>query len=59
MAPTLAKTELNKTNKVILYVVIGIVLAVVPHLMPNSYWLRIYTMTGLFVMLALGLNVVV
>ena len=58
MAPTLAKTELNKTNKVILYVVIGVVLAVVPHLMPNSYWLRIYTMTGLFVMLALGLNVV-
>ena len=58
MAPTFAKTELSKTNKVILYVVIGIILAVVPHLMPNNYWLRIYTMTGLFVMLALGLNVV-
>jgi hypothetical protein len=27
-------------------------------LMPNNYWLRIYTITGLFVMLALGLNVV-
>ncbi len=29
-----------------------------PHLMPNGYWLRIYTVTGLWVMLALGLNVV-
>jgi len=26
--------------------------------MPDNYWLRIYTMTGLWVMLALGLNVV-
>jgi len=29
-----------------------------PHLMPDNYWLRIYTMTGVWVMLALGLNVV-
>ncbi len=32
--------------------------AVAPHLMPDNYWLRIYSMTGLYVMLALGLNVV-
>jgi len=50
--------ELSKEHKVILYAAIGMMLAVVPHLMPNNYWLRIYTMTGLFVMLALGLNVV-
>ncbi|MGD9362246.1 MAG: branched-chain amino acid ABC transporter ATP-binding protein/permease, partial [Desulfobacterales bacterium] len=28
------------------------------HLMPNNYWLRIFTMTGLWIMLALGLNLV-
>ena len=33
-------------------------LAIVPHMMPNTYWLRIYSMTGIYVMLALGLNVV-
>jgi len=33
-------------------------LALVPHMMPNTYWLRIYSMTGIYVMLALGLNVV-
>ncbi len=52
------RTEWSQKNKVLLYTAIGIVLAVVPHIMPNNYWLRIYTMTGLFVMLALGLNVV-
>jgi branched-chain amino acid transport system permease protein len=36
----------------------AIVLLGAPHLMPNSYWLRIYSMAGLWVMLALGLNVV-
>lgn len=30
----------------------------IPFLMPNPYWLRIHTLTGLYVMLALGLNVV-
>jgi branched-chain amino acid transport system permease protein len=48
----------NKRDKVILVAAIGVSLAILPHLMPNNYWLRIYTMTGLFVMLALGLNVV-
>src|SRR4030043_1055955 len=50
--------ELSKKHKVILYAAIGIILAIAPLLMPNNYWLRIYTVTGLFVMLALGLNVV-
>jgi len=40
------------------YGIIAAVLIVAPHAMPNSYWLRIYTMTGLWIMLALGLNVV-
>ncbi len=35
-----------------------ILLAVLPHIMPDNYWLRIYGMTGIYVMLALGLNVV-
>ena len=58
MDTNLTKTELSKKNKLIFYVVIGVVLACAPHIMPNNYWLRIYTMSGLYVMLALGLNVV-
>jgi branched-chain amino acid transport system permease protein len=45
-------------NRFVLYGVIAAVLIIAPHIMPTSYWLRIYTMTGLWVMLALGLNVV-
>ncbi|MCP4626000.1 MAG: ABC transporter ATP-binding protein, partial [bacterium] len=41
-----------------LYGVIAAVLIVAPHVMPDNYWLRIYCMTGLWIMLALGLNVV-
>jgi branched-chain amino acid transport system permease protein len=41
-----------------LYGVIAIILITAPHLMPNNYWLRIFTMTGLWIMLALGLNLV-
>ena len=51
-------TKLGKRNRLILYVAIGIILVGAPHVMPNTYWLRIYTMTGLYAMLALGLNVV-
>jgi len=36
----------------------GFTLIATPYLMPNTYWLRIYSMTGLYIMLALGLNVV-
>ncbi len=37
---------------------VALVFILLPHFMPNGYWLRIYTVTGIWVMLALGLNVV-
>ncbi|MBW2341911.1 MAG: branched-chain amino acid ABC transporter ATP-binding protein/permease [Deltaproteobacteria bacterium] len=52
------KTDLNKKQRLALYGSIGVILAGAPLIMPNDYWLRIYTMSGLYVMLALGLNVV-
>lgn len=45
-------------NRLMLYGVVAILLIAAPHVMPDNYWLRIYTMTGLLIMLALGLNVV-
>jgi len=45
-------------RQLILYGIIAAVLVAAPHVMPDNYWLRIYTMTGLWIMLALGLNVV-
>ena len=48
----------RKPNRLVLYGIIAAVLIVAPHVMPDNYWLRIYTMTGLWIMLALGLNVV-
>ena len=45
-------------NQWSIYAAIGFILILTPHVMPNNYWLRIFTMTGLWVMLALGLNVV-
>ena len=48
----------RKPNRLMLYGIIAAVLIVAPHIMPDNYWLRIYTMTGLWIMLALGLNVV-
>ncbi len=35
-----------------------VVLAAAPHVMPNAYWMRIFCISGVYVMLALGLNVV-
>jgi branched-chain amino acid transport system permease protein len=52
-----AKTRKN-LHQWAIYTTIGIILIIVPHLMPDNYWLRIFTMTGLWIMLALGLNVV-
>ena len=40
-------------HRLIFYGVIAIILIAAPHLMPNNYWLRIFTMTGLWIMLAL------
>jgi branched-chain amino acid transport system permease protein len=48
----------KRSHRLIFYGVIAVILVTSPHLMPNSYWLRIFTMTGLWTMLALGLNVV-
>ena len=48
----------HKPNRLVLYGIIAAILIFAPHIMPNSYWLRIFTMTGLWTMLALGLNVV-
>ena len=45
-------------NRYVIYGIIALVLIIVPHIMPNSYWLRIYAMSGIWIMLALGLNVV-
>jgi len=45
-------------KRLVIYALIAAILIIAPHIMPNSYWLRIYTMTGLWAMLALGLNVV-
>ncbi|MCP4687248.1 MAG: branched-chain amino acid ABC transporter permease, partial [Desulfobacterales bacterium] len=45
-------------KKALVWGVIGVVLLAAPHVMPNGYWLRIYSLTGIYVMLALGLNVV-
>jgi branched-chain amino acid transport system permease protein len=35
-----------------------LIAALAPVLMPNPYWLRVFSLTGVYVMLALGLNVV-
>ncbi|MBW1959839.1 MAG: branched-chain amino acid ABC transporter ATP-binding protein/permease [Deltaproteobacteria bacterium] len=47
-----------RNYRFIAYGVMGFTLIATPYLMPNTYWLRIYSMTGLYIMLALGLNVV-
>jgi branched-chain amino acid transport system permease protein len=48
----------SKSSGIFLCLSLIAALAMIPHLLPDNYWLRIYTMTGLFVMLALGLNIV-
>ncbi len=58
MEQSLSETSWVKRNRLILYAAAGFVLLFAPHVMPNNYWLRIYGMTGLWIMLALGLNVV-
>lgn len=49
----------NKKQKIQIYIlVIGLILVFIPLVTQNNYWLRIYSMTGIYVMLAMGLNVV-
>ena len=57
MENTLTQGPWSKTHKGLLYALIGVVLALIPFLI-SGYPLRIYTLSGLFIMLALGLNVV-
>lgn len=48
----------HRPKRLALYGIIAIILVAAPLIMPNNYWLRIYTMTGIWIMLALGLNIV-
>ncbi|MBW1720464.1 MAG: branched-chain amino acid ABC transporter ATP-binding protein/permease [Deltaproteobacteria bacterium] len=52
------ENPLKLKSRVALWGGLLLLLALSPHIMPNNYWLRIQTMAGLYVMLALGLNVV-
>jgi branched-chain amino acid transport system permease protein len=56
-SPT-GEMDSGRNRRLLLYGVAAAILLSAPHLMPSTYWLRIYAMTGLYVMLALGLNVV-
>ena len=58
MEADLTKIKAGPLRRNIRFAAIGIILLIAPALMPNNYWLRIYTMTGLWVMLSLGLNIV-
>lgn len=52
------KNGMTQTGRWFVYGSIGILLVVLPYVIPNNYWLRIYGMTGLYIILSLGLNVV-
>ncbi|MGD8388895.1 MAG: branched-chain amino acid ABC transporter ATP-binding protein/permease [Desulfobacteraceae bacterium] len=48
----------RRSHRIAFYAAAAVLLAALPHVMPDNYWLRIYSMTGVYVMLALGLNIV-
>jgi branched-chain amino acid transport system permease protein len=50
--------QISRRNGILSSAAILVALAVLPHIMPNDYWLRIYGITGIYIMLSLGLNVV-
>ncbi len=58
MDVALAEARFRKKDRWLLYLAIGVLLAIAPQIMPNNYWLRIYALTGIYMMLALGLNIV-
>lgn len=47
----------RRSRQLLIYTAIASILVSAPHVLPITPWLRIYTMTGLWVMLAMGLNV--
>jgi branched-chain amino acid transport system permease protein len=58
MASRTIEMEPDRGRKLLLYAAAAVILLCAPHVMPSTYWLRIYSMSGIYVMLALGLNVV-
>ncbi len=51
--PNMVKTQQGMT---VLFFILA--LSVVPFILPNNYWQSIYAITGIYVMLAIGLNIV-
>ena len=58
MANVFLEWGTRRSHRVTFYAAAAGLLIALPHVMPDNYWLRIYSMTGVYVMLALGLNVV-
>jgi branched-chain amino acid transport system permease protein len=58
MVPPSSHPVQDRKKQLATWAAVGLVLAAAPHLMPDSYWLRIYSMTGIYILLAMGLNVV-
>jgi len=56
--PVAGRPLRQKTKRLGIGAVVVALLLAAPQIMPDNYWLRIYSMTGLWIMLALGLNVV-
>ena len=51
-----AVNSIDKQGRIIFWSAFGLLLAIGPHLMPNNYWLRVFSLSGIYSMLALGLN---
>jgi len=50
--------QATRRNRFLGSAAVLLALFLLPYVMPNDYWLRIYGITGIYVMLSLGLNVV-
>lgn len=58
MANVFLEWGTRRRHRIAFYSAAAVLLIALPHVMPDNYWLRIYSMTGVYVMLALGLNIV-
>ena len=58
MADVVLEQGGQRNRRIAFWAGAAILLVSLPHIMPDNYWLRIYSMTGVYIMLALGLNVV-